>query len=124
MKIADLVEETVNQLATVVERPSYVEVPSDNQPQQRRYSGADPLAFASATRMRAPAYCWMACPRAGLAAKAGLKAGDRIVAILGKPCNNMQTYMTLMGGVQAGDTVEFTIERDGKKQTVKIQTEK
>jgi S1-C subfamily serine protease len=29
-----------------------------------------------------------------------------------------------MGGVKPGETVEFTILREGKKQTVKIQTEK
>jgi S1-C subfamily serine protease len=58
------------------------------------------------------------------AAKAGLRGGDRIVEILGKPCNNMETYMTLMRGVKRGESVEFTILRNGQKTKVKIDTEK
>jgi hypothetical protein len=57
----------------------------------------------------------------GPAAKAGLKSGDVIVEIAGKPVKNIQTYMTIMGTQKKGDTIDVTILRDSKKQTVKVK---
>ena len=57
------------------------------------------------------------------AAKAGLKADDRIISIAGKPIKNIQTYMTVMGGHKKGETIEVGIVRDGKKKMVKVKLE-
>jgi len=50
----------------------------------------------------------------GAAEAAGLKKGDRITAIGGKPVKNVQDYMKVMAGLKRGDPVELTIDRDGK----------
>ncbi len=54
------------------------------------------------------------------AAKAGIKAGDRITAVGGKPVKSRADYTDLLRDVKAGDTVEMTLMRDGKEQKVKV----
>jgi hypothetical protein len=57
----------------------------------------------------------------GPAAKAGLKGGDKIVDIAGKPVKNITTYMEAMSAQKKGDTIDVTVLRDGKKQTIKVK---
>ncbi len=57
----------------------------------------------------------------GPAAKAGLKGGDRIVDISGKPVKNITTYMEAMAAQKKGETIDVTVVRDGKKQVVKVK---
>src|SRR5262249_15018158 len=54
------------------------------------------------------------------AAKAGLKAGDRIVEIAGKPTNDGVEAMRHLLGFVSGEQVELAFERDGKVQKVKV----
>lgn len=55
----------------------------------------------------------------GIAEKAGLKDGDVIVEIAGKPVANITAYMTAMGGQKPGTTIDIVVERKGKKMTLK-----
>ena len=57
----------------------------------------------------------------GPAAKAGLKGADKIVEIGGKPVKNITTYMEAMAAQKKGDTIDVTVLRDGKKQTIKVK---
>ena len=57
----------------------------------------------------------------GPAAKAGLKAGDSIVDMAGKPVKNITTYMEAMAAQKKGETIDVTVVRDGKKQDVKVK---
>jgi S1-C subfamily serine protease len=59
----------------------------------------------------------------GPAAKAGIKAGDRIAGMAGKPVQGAEELLTAIGELKAGDTLELTIERDGKTVTVKVTLE-
>lgn len=53
------------------------------------------------------------------AEKAGLKAGDRIVAINGKRVQNIEQMMSLYAELEPGKPAEITIVRDG--QEIKVQ---
>ena len=55
------------------------------------------------------------------ASRAGMKAGDRIVELAGKPVKNLQNYMEIMGAQKKGGTLEAGILRGGKKLTIKVQ---
>ena len=55
------------------------------------------------------------------AARAGLKADDRIVQIAGKPIKNLEDYMEVLSNQKKGTTIEVGILRNGKKMTVKVK---
>jgi len=59
----------------------------------------------------------------GPASKAGLKEGDRIVEIAGKPVRDINVYMSLLATQKRGSPVEIGILRDGKKMVLKVSPE-
>src|SRR5205085_769932 len=56
----------------------------------------------------------------GAAEKAGLKEGDLIVEIGGKPIKNIGGYMTAMAGQKAGQAMDVKVMRKGKEVTLKV----
>ena len=56
----------------------------------------------------------------GAAARAGVQAGDMIVAIAGQPIRNMGNYMAVMGRQRRGQPLELSVLRNGKKLTLKV----
>jgi aminopeptidase YwaD len=55
------------------------------------------------------------------AAIGGMKKGDIITSINGKPVNNIQDYMFRMGQLKFGETINVEVLRDGKKEVLLIQ---
>jgi hypothetical protein len=117
-RIADLAEEVIARLATEEKRPEFVAVkenrgsPSISGPRlgiRPSYSDEGEGVLLGGVTDGLPA------------AKAGLKEGDRIVEMDGKPVKNLEAYMSVMGSKKNGDVMELTIVRDGKKQTVKVK---
>jgi len=53
--------------------------------------------------------------KGGPAEGAGMKKGDRIVAINGLPVNNIYEYMSRLNKLEAGTTVNVDVIRDGEK---------
>ena len=47
---------------------------------------------------------------------AGLKAGDRITAVNGKPVKDVRTFAAMVREFRDGEKVELTFARDGKEQ--------
>ena len=56
----------------------------------------------------------------GPAAKAGFKAGDRIVEIAGKSVRNLQGYMVIMATQKRGQPLTVGVMRNNKKVTLKV----
>jgi len=56
----------------------------------------------------------------GPAAKAGMKGGDTITNIGGKPISTIYDYMESLGKYKPGDQVEVVVKRDGKDVTLKV----
>ncbi len=54
------------------------------------------------------------------AARGGLLVGDRVTAVAGKPVRGANDYFQVLGGCKDGDGVDVTVERTGKKQTLKM----
>ena len=52
------------------------------------------------------------------AEKAGLLAGDVLVAFDGEPVTDLRGYSTLLKAKSPGDEVEVTVLRDGEEKTV------
>lgn len=118
-RVADMAQELVVRLANAPERPEYVKVRS---PMRTGIAGpgGPRLGFM-------PGYgddegdgvLVQSVMENSPAAKAGIKEGDRIVTIGGKPVKSLTGYMTLMRQYKKGDTIEVGVSRGGKTITVK-----
>jgi hypothetical protein len=58
------------------------------------------------------------------AAKAGLKKGDRILALAGEPIVDRNSYFDVVRLLQPGQVVSMTVERDGKTLQFEVTTAK
>ncbi len=56
----------------------------------------------------------------GPADTAGMEPGDIVIAVDGTTISDDATFMDLLVGHRAGDTVELTISRDGEEQTLTV----
>jgi hypothetical protein len=61
-------------------------------------------------------------PPNSVGARAGLKKGDRVVAIAGKTISNMDTYAAVLKTLKAGQPVILTVIRDGKQQQLEVKS--
>ena len=142
-RVADFVQEVTEYLETVPYRPQYVQVISLSAAALKKRVGiaagsAAALAGSRETsyRMQGPTLGIMPAydddkegvllsgvRPGGPAAKAGLKEGDRIVEMAGKPVRNLQSYMALMNGQKQGGTLEVIVVRDGKRVPMKVHLE-
>lgn len=57
------------------------------------------------------------------AAKAGIKAGDKIVKMAGRDVKNVYDYTYALGEMKAGEEYEVELVRGGQKMTLKIKPE-
>ncbi len=55
------------------------------------------------------------------AAKAGLKPGDAIIALDGRPVKNPRDLSRLVAGFDPGAKVKLTVSRDGKERQVEVE---
>ncbi len=119
-KITDMLEELVLDLSAREQRPEYVEVKGSARPGGPRgprlgimpnYSDENEGLLIDGVTDGLPA------------AKAGLKAGDRIVEIGGKPVKNVTGYMTVMGSYKRGDKFEVRVIREEKPQMFTVVLE-
>jgi C-terminal processing protease CtpA/Prc len=54
------------------------------------------------------------------AAKAGVKAGDKVVKLAGKDVRNVMDYTYILGEMKAGEEYEIIVLRAGERLTLKI----
>jgi hypothetical protein len=121
-KIVDLTEDVLMTIATAKERPVYVQT----QPQTRGGGPSGPrLGFMPGNYDEAENKGVLigGVTQGGPAEKGGLKQGDYIVEIAGKPVKNMTAYMTMMAGQKKGEPLELTVNRDGKKTKITVKPE-
>jgi S1-C subfamily serine protease len=120
MKITDLVTDLVAHLGTVAERPEYVAV---------KGGGPSPGPAGPRIGIR-PDYgsdkegvLVSGVTEGGPADKGGIKAGDQIIEVGGKPAKDIETYMVLMRGYKPGDKVPLTVLRKGEKMSITVVPE-
>ncbi|WP_020468271.1 M28 family peptidase [Zavarzinella formosa] len=118
-KIADLVEIMTNRISTTPDRPEYVAGMGGSISGGSRGGpkiGVMPGYDETDTRGMAVENVIPGGP----AEKGGMKKGDRITAIAGKPVKNVQDYMKVMGGAKKGEELEFEVLREEKKVKLKV----
>jgi Zn-dependent M28 family amino/carboxypeptidase len=119
-RVLDMAADVITDLAAAQERPRYVKLATS--------SNAAPGDFPK-VGIR-PSYgddkegvLLDGVSDGGPAARAGLKAGDRIVDLGGRTIKNLEAYMTLIRAHKKGEPIEFGVLRDGKKITIKVTPE-
>ncbi len=123
-RIADWTEDLVEYLRTVPDRPEYVKLASGS-------TGRSPGGVSGPRLGIRPSYSddkdgvlLDGVTEGGAAAKAGLKEGDRIIEVAGKPVKNLETYMVVLAAsYKKGEPVELGIVRAGTKMIVKVTPE-
>lgn len=120
-KVVRLSEETLLHLATAPERPEYVYLPPRSMGGLR--SSGPRLGIVPNYAEDVEGVLLDGVTDGGPAAKAGLKAGDRIVAIGDKPVRNVNSYMVVMAAYKKGQALEVTFLRNGTKTTAKVLLE-
>jgi C-terminal processing protease CtpA/Prc len=120
-KVVNFAQEIITVLETG-SRPEFVEVKSKSGPTSPGMSGPRLGIRPSYSDDEEDKGVLLAGVSPDLPAqKAGLKEGDRIIEIAGKPVKNLETYMQVMGAQKPGGVLELLIVRDGKKMPVKVK---
>ncbi|HLW66568.1 MAG TPA: M28 family peptidase [Gemmataceae bacterium] len=121
-KVVDIAQDTIGRFA-IMARPQFVQTARAPRPGGRgniprlgimpgNYNEADEKGVLVGSVIKD-----------GPAEKAGMKDGDYIVEIAGKPVKNMTAYMAILGEQKRGEPLELTIDRAGKRQKITVKPE-
>jgi Zn-dependent M28 family amino/carboxypeptidase len=121
VKIAGLTEKIVTRLATMEKRPEYVYIAE----QITVGGGVGPrmrvgLDYGDESNKGVVVESVV---KDGPAAKGGMLAGDRIVAINGQPTMNLNAYMAVMRQQKTGVPLDVTVHRKGTEVKLKVTPE-
>lgn len=116
-KVVDMVEEMANTVNATKDRPEYVPGMISSSGGMRSGPRMGLMPGYDETENRGMPVTGII--PGGAAELAGIRKGDLIIAIGGKPVKNVQDYMKAMAGCKAGEEIELSLERDGKPLKVK-----
>jgi hypothetical protein len=119
-RVADLVQATVSDLAATTDRPKYIYVKGHART-GRGPAGPRLGIMPAGYNDDVPGVLIGAVSENGPAEKGGLKEGDRIVELAGKPVKNIQVYMVILATQKRGQPLDVGILREGKKMTLKVK---
>ncbi|MGL4552557.1 MAG: M20/M25/M40 family metallo-hydrolase, partial [Gemmataceae bacterium] len=112
-RIVDLSEDLIAALATA-EKPAFVEVRGEPvKPSAGPRLGLTPADGKDGAEVQA-------VTAGGPAARAGIRAGDTIVALGPTAVRDAKQYVQAVAAQKHGSTVEVTVLRDGKRLPVKV----
>lgn len=124
-KVADLVQVYADHMTTTSPRPKYLATkgggddPTDTTPRVSR-SNVPRLQFMPDNYGEDGGVLVGAVTAGGPAEKGGIKEGDLIVEVAGKPIKNMTGYMAVMGAQKPDVPLDITVLRKDKKVTLKV----
>ena len=118
VRITRLVTDVVRDLATVPERPAYIEVAS----KQFARGGGDRPYFGSIPDFGKPGkgYAVTGATKDSPAAQGGLKGGDVIVRLGESAVTGLEDFDSALRKHKGGDTVPVVVMRDGAEVTLQI----
>jgi hypothetical protein len=118
-RVADMSEECLAALATMP-RPKWQEAP----PVRRAPGVGGPrLGITPDYAAGGEGVAVQEVSKGGIAEKAGVKAGDRIVGLAGKPVADLAGYSEIMAAQREGDSIDVVVLREGQRLTLKAKLE-
>ncbi|MEZ6123377.1 MAG: M28 family peptidase [Planctomycetaceae bacterium] len=119
-QVAELMQLVCRELISQRKMPEYVmqTKPADGQRRAnlRAYLGSIPDYAESDTK----GVLLSGVAKRGPSDKAGIRGGDIIVGVAGKPIENIYDYTYAIEALKIGQEVEIVVERSGKKLTLKV----
>lgn len=125
-KVAELVFRVADGIASMAERPGF-QAQQASEMEKRAASGGTPTyrvvmgISPGYGEDGKPGMAVEAVTAQGPADIAGLKGGDRIVRMNGKPIANVYDYMASTRGNQPGDVIEVVVQRNGKEIAFQVK---
>lgn len=120
-RVVDLSAEVISHLATVPERPAYIALKETSGP--RPSAGMPRLGFRPSYGDEGEGVLVGGVSEGLPAQKAGIKEGDRLIELAGKPIPNLQSYMQVLSTQKKGHPIDVVIVRNGKKVTLRVTPE-
>lgn len=119
-RIANYTELVLLELLRRPQRPEFVKVarPTTNSPGRvalRAYLGSIPDYDDAGKGVKLSGV-----QKDSPAEKGGLKGGDVVIKMAGKPVGTIQDYMESLSTKKAGDEIEVVVKREGKDVTLKV----
>jgi S1-C subfamily serine protease len=122
-RIVDLMADLTTELRTTPTRPEYVKTGAFNR-RNTLWSSAPSTGILPDYGDKQDGVLVGGVVESTPAAKAGLKKGDRLLALAGQPVKDPAGFLSLSRKLKAGDKVEVTVERDGQPQRLEMQLAK
>ncbi|MSR80468.1 MAG: M28 family peptidase [Gemmataceae bacterium] len=120
-KIIRFGSEVIGELASVKEKPKFIEVKAARTGGTRQ--GGPRLGFRPGYNEDEKGVAVEGVTEGEPAAKAGIKAEDKIVKIDGKEVKNLEVYMEIMQTKKVGQTIKIGIIRKGKALELDVKLE-
>ena len=120
-KVTDFVESLARTLATDPKRPEYVKGMTGSFSGGSGGVGVPRMGFMPGDYSDdAGGVLVASVNKGGPAEKGGIRDGDLIVEVAGRPIKNMGAYMVVMGTQRRGQPVEITVVRKGERVKVTV----
>ncbi len=122
-KIVDFTQQLASRLATLPEKPQFVQTSRGSLGGIRASVPRIGFMPGNYDESTSKGVLIGGVTEGGPAAKGGIKKGDFIVEIAGKPIKNMTAYMTVMAEQKKGQPIEMVVERGGKRVKLSVKGE-
>ncbi len=120
VRITDMVNDVVVQLATQKVRPEYVAIRGSANPRQQAVRrGRLQISLVAGTEPIVESV-----EQDGVAQKAGIESGDRIVRLGDKPIDSLERLREFMEQTSPGQTISVEVVRNGEKKKFEVRLAK
>jgi hypothetical protein len=120
LRVSEMVRAVVADVAATTDRPRYIQV-KGHMSRGRGPAGPRLGIMPAGYNDDVPGVLIGAVTENGPADKGGLKEGDRIIELAGKPVKNIQVYMVILATQKRGQPLDVGILRNGKKMVVSVK---
>ena len=122
-KIVGLVADVVTEVATIPARPTYVKTSGFDR-SKTLWSSAPSIGTVPDFNDRASGMLLEDVVKGTPAERAGLKKGDRIIAVGSKKIAGPRAFVTLARTLKVGESVDIIVDNGGQARTVKLQLDR